>query len=109
MLNSGLAATVFAVSSLPARRMNSTINFVELDNRVITATYRKLMIRAKVVLMDKVTGQPLAEPVTTIASQLPAGTLRIRLPDSTRAGTYCLLAFDAHGAEVARSADFEIS
>ena len=33
--------------------MISIINFVELENRVITATYRNLMIRAKVALVDK--------------------------------------------------------
>jgi hypothetical protein len=45
--------------------MISIINFVELENRVITATYRNLMIRAKVALVDKASGEQLADPVTT--------------------------------------------
>jgi hypothetical protein len=89
--------------------MNSSIHFVELDNRVITATYRNLMIKAKVVLVDMTSGRPLPEPVTTISSPLPASQLRIRLPDSVRAGLYVLEAFNTHGDKVAESEAFEIS
>lgn len=88
--------------------MNSVINFVELDNGVISATYRNLMVKAKVVLVEKASGQPLPEPVTTISSTLPASQLRIRLPDSVKAGLYVLEAFNAHGEKVAQSAAFEI-
>ena len=89
--------------------MNSSIHFVEFDNRIITATYRNLMIRAKVLLVDEASGRPLPDPVTTIASPLPASQLRIRLPDSVKAGLYVLQAFNAHGEKVAQSAAFEIS
>lgn len=89
--------------------MNSSIHFVELDNRVIVATYRNLMVKAKVVLADNASGRPLPEPVTTISSPLPANQLRIRLPDSVKAGFYVLQAFNAHGEKVAQSAAFEIS
>jgi hypothetical protein len=88
--------------------MNASINFVELDNRVITATYRNLMVRAKVVLVDKVSGQPLPDPVTTISSPAPNGSLRIRLPDAVKSGTYCLQALNGHGQRVAQSAEFRI-
>jgi hypothetical protein len=88
--------------------MNSVINFVELENRVISATYRNLMVKAKVVLVQQASGEQLPEPVTTIASPLPAGSLRIRLPDSVRAGTYFLKALNAHGEFAARSADFQV-
>lgn len=88
--------------------MNSSVHFVELDNRVIIATYRNLMVKAKVVLMDMARGEPLPEPVTTIASPLPAGQLRIRLPDSVKAGLYVLQAFNAHGERVAQSTAFEV-
>ena len=88
--------------------MNSSIHFVELDNRVISATYRNLMITAKVLLVDKASGQPLPGPVTTISSPLPAGALRIRLPDSVKAGSYIPQAFNAHGDKVAQSAAFEV-
>ena len=67
--------------------MISIINFVELENRVITATYRNLMIRAKVALVDKASGEQLADPVTTIASPAPNGSLRIRLPHSIKPGS----------------------
>ena len=89
--------------------MNSSIHFVELDNRVITATYRNLMVKAKVVLVDTASGQPLPDPVTTISSPLPVSQLRIRLPDSVKAGLYVLQAFNAHGERVAQSAAFEVS
>jgi hypothetical protein len=88
--------------------MNSAVHFVELDNRVIAATYRNLMIKAKVLLVDKASGQPLPDPVTTISSPLPAGQLRIRLPDSVKTGHYVLQAFNAHGDRVAESAVFDI-
>jgi len=88
--------------------MNSVINFVELENRVISATYRNLMVKAKVVLVELASGDQLPSPVMTISSPLPAGSLRIRLPDSVRPGTYCLMAFNAHGEPAARSADFRI-
>ena len=88
--------------------MNSVINFVELENRVISATYRNLMVKAKVVLVDKATGTQLPDPVITISSTLPNGSLRIRLPDAVRPGTYFLRAHNAHGDDVARSVDFEV-
>ena len=89
-------------------KMNSAINFVELENRIISATYRNLMVKAKVVLVELATGAQLPNPVTTISSPLPAGSLRIRLPDSVRARTYYLMALNAHGMPAARSADFRI-
>jgi hypothetical protein len=66
------------------------------------------MIRAKVVVVDKASGQPLPDPVTMISSPLPASQLRIRLPDSVKAGSYVLQAFNAHGEKVAQSAAFEV-
>ena len=88
--------------------MNSVIRFVELENGVISATYRNLVIRATILLVDKTSAEPLAEPVTTITSPLPTNSLRIRLPDGIRAGIYFLLARNAHGEEVARSVEFSI-
>jgi hypothetical protein len=88
--------------------MNSIINFVELENRVIAATYRNLMIKAKVVLVDKASGGQLSDPVTTISSPIPSGALRIRLPDSIKPGLYFLRALNAHGDDVARSTDFQV-
>jgi hypothetical protein len=89
--------------------MNSVINFVEFDNRVISATYRHLMVRAKVVLVDQASGQRLLDPVTTITSPMPVGSLRIRLPDEVGPGTYFLMALNGHGEYLARSADFAIA
>ena len=88
--------------------MLSIINFVELENRVISATYRNLMIKAKVVLVDKISGKTLPEPVTTIASPAPNGSLRIRLPDSIQSGTYYLRALNGRGEPAAQSAEFYI-
>jgi len=88
--------------------MNSVINFVEFENRVIAATYRNLMVKAKVVLVDSSSGSDLSDPVTTIASPMPAGSLRIRLPDTVKPGTYFLKALNAHGSYLTRSTDFRI-
>ncbi|MBR0824112.1 hypothetical protein JQ596_01095 [Bradyrhizobium manausense] len=88
--------------------MKPIISFVEIENRVISATYRSLMIRAKVVLVEKASGRQLVEPVTTIASPVPVGALRIRLPDTIRPGTYFLKALNGHGEDAARSIEFEV-
>ena len=89
--------------------MNPIINFVELENRVISATYRNLMIRAKVVLVNKTSGEQLADPVTTIASPAPNGSLRIRLPDSVKPGAYYLKALNGRGEYAAQSVEFNVS
>jgi hypothetical protein len=88
--------------------MYSVINFVELENRVISATYRNLMIGAKVVLVDKTSGQQLPEPVTTVASPAPNGSLRIRLPAVIKPGKYFLKALNGHGEQAAQSAEFYV-
>jgi hypothetical protein len=89
--------------------MKSMINFVELENRVISATYRNLMIKAKVVLVEMASGEQLSDPVTTIASPVPNGSLRIRLPDSVKAGAYYLMALNGHGEAAAQSVEFYVS
>jgi len=88
--------------------MTSAINFVELESSVIAATYRNLVIRAKVLLVEKASGEPLPKQVTTITSPLPINSLRIRLSAGIRAEIYFLLARNAYGDEVARSAEFSI-
>lgn len=88
--------------------MNPVINFVEFDNRVVSATYRNLMIGAKVVLVDKTSGQQLADPITTIVSPAPNGSLRIRLPDTVKPGDYHLKALNGHGTYVAQSVGFYV-
>jgi hypothetical protein len=89
--------------------MNSAIHFSGLENRVISATYRNLMIGAKVQLVDVGSGQPLPEPVTKITSPVPNGSLRISLPASVTAGDYFLRALDGHGQLAARSPVFRVS
>ncbi|MGA9089646.1 MAG: hypothetical protein WB420_11120 [Bradyrhizobium sp.] len=88
--------------------MNPVINFIELENRVISATYRNLMIRAKVLLVDRTSGEPLPEPVTTITSPTPSGSLRISLPASVKAGDYFLRALNGHGELAAQSVEFHV-
>ena len=89
--------------------MNPIINFAELENRVISATYRNLMIGAKVVLVNKTTGEHLPDPVTTIASPVPNGSLRIRLPESFKPGAYYLKALNGHGEYAAQSIEFYVN
>ena len=88
--------------------MNAVINFVELENQVVSATYRNLMVRAKVVVVNKTSGEQLPDPVVTIASPAPAGALRIRLPESVEPGTYFLGALNGRGEHAAKSAEFEV-
>jgi hypothetical protein len=88
--------------------MNRVINFVELENCVISATYRNLMVGAKVVLVDKTSGEQLLDPVVTIASPAPNGSLRIRLPDTLRSGAYYLKALNGHGDYAAQSVEFYV-
>jgi hypothetical protein len=88
--------------------MNPAVNFVELENRVISATYRNLMIGAKVQLVAKASGEPLPAPLTTITSQVPSGSLRISLPAKVAAGDYFLRVLNGHGAPAAQSVVFHI-
>jgi hypothetical protein len=88
--------------------MKPLISYVEIENRVIVAKYQRLMVSAKVVLVEKASGRQLAETATRISSPVPVGALRIRLPEEVTPGTYFLEAFNGRGEDVARSADFEI-
>ena len=88
--------------------MKPVISSIEIDNRVIVAKYQRLMVGAKVVLVEKASGRQLPETVTRVASPVPVGALRIRLPDAILPGTYFLRAFDGHGEDAAQSSDFEI-
>jgi hypothetical protein len=88
--------------------MNPVLNFVEFENRVVSATYRNLMVKAKVVLVNRASGEQLPDPVVTISSPAPNGSLRMRLPDSVKPGTYYLKALNGHGEHAAQSVDFSI-
>ena len=89
--------------------MHSVITFVEFENQVISATYRNLMIGAKVLLVDKDSGFELPEPFVRIASPAPNGSVRIRLPAPFKPGTYFLRALNGHGAHIAQSVAFCIA
>ena len=88
--------------------MKPVINFVEFENRVVSAKYLNLMLKAKVVLVDKASGEQLPDTAVTISSPAPNGSLRIRLPDSAKPGTYYLKAFNGRGEYAAQSVDFEV-
>ena len=88
--------------------MNPVLNFVEFENRVVSATYRNLMVKAKVVLVNRASGEQLPDPVATISSPAPNGSVRLRLPDSVKPGTYYLKALNGHGEYAAKSVDFDI-
>jgi hypothetical protein len=51
----------------------------------------------------------LPDPVTTIASPVPSGSLRIRLPEAVKPGAYYLKALDGHGEQAAQSVAFQVS
>jgi hypothetical protein len=86
----------------------SVINFVEFEHQVVLATYRNLMIGAKVVLVDNDNGEALPEPVARIASPAPNGSVRLRLPDSSSPAPNCPRALNGHGAHIAQSLPFRI-
>ena len=88
--------------------MNSVITFVEFENKVISGTYRNLMVGATVVLIDTDSGRVLPEPVVRITSPAPNGTIRLKLPADFRPGIYCLRALNGHGADIAQSVSFSI-
>ena len=89
-------------------RMKPVISSIEIENRVVVAKYQRLMVGAKMVLVEKASGRQLPETVTRVASPVPVGALRIRLPDAIEPGTYFLRALNGHGEDAAQSADFEI-
>ena len=88
--------------------MKPVISSIEIENRVIVAKYQRLMVGAKVVVIEKASGRQLSETITRVASPVPVGALRIRLPDAVQPGTYFLKAFNGHGEDAAQSAEFEI-
>ncbi|MEY9587788.1 hypothetical protein ABIA06_000079 [Bradyrhizobium yuanmingense] len=106
-----MAHRTFAGASLEisiCRRMKPVISSIEIENRVIVAKYQRLMVGAKVVLVEKASDRQLPETATRVASRVPVGALRIRLPDAIKPGTYFLKAFNGHGEQAAQSVDFEI-
>jgi hypothetical protein len=88
--------------------MKPIISSIEIENRVIVAKYRRLMVGAQVVLVEKASGRQLSETVTRVASRVPVGALRIRLPEAIEPGTYFLRALNGRGEDAAQSVDFEI-
>ena len=66
------------------------------------------MIGAKVLLVDKTSGTQLPDPVTTISSPTPSGSLRIRVPDAVKPGDYFLKALNGHGEFAAQSVVFQV-
>jgi hypothetical protein len=89
--------------------MNPAINFIEYENRVVSAVYRSLMIGAKVLLVDQSSGEQLPEPVTTILSPVPSGSLKISMPTSVKPGAYYLKALNGRGDYAAQSVVFYVS
>jgi hypothetical protein len=87
--------------------MNPIINFVAIEHNVISAMYLNLTTGAKVVLVDKTSGQQMPDPVTEITS--PEGSLSIRLPETFAPGAYYLKALDAQGKYAAQSVEFYVS
>jgi len=65
--------------------MNPVINLVEFENRAISAIYRNLMIKAKVVVVEKTSGAELSDPVATIVS--PHRRIAADAADARQAGS----------------------
>ena len=88
--------------------MKPTLQFIELENRVISVKYRCLMIGARVMLVEKISGKLLPHPAAAVASPVPVGSLRIAIPKSCPPGYYFLRALDRRGNTAAQTAEFYI-
>jgi hypothetical protein len=51
----------------------------------------------------------LPDPVATIASLIPNGSLRIRLPEAVKPGAYDLKALNGNGEQAAQSVAFYVN
>jgi hypothetical protein len=60
------------------------------------------------VIVDKTSGAQLPDPVVTISSPAPNGSLRIKLPETVKPGTYFLKGLNGYGDFAARSVEFEV-
>jgi len=67
------------------------------------------MIGAKVMLVDKTSGEQLPDPVVRITSPVPVGSLRISLPASVKSGNYYLKVLNGHGQFAAQSVGFSVA
>src|SRR5438128_1294681 len=57
-----LAVQVFGIAI--CGRMKPHISSIEVENRVVVAKYQRLMVGAKVVLVEKASGRQLPETIT---------------------------------------------
>lgn len=88
--------------------MKPTLQFIELENRVISVKYRCLMIGARIMLVEKNSGRILSDPAAAVASPVPAGSLRIAIPKTFVPGYYFLRALDRRGNTAAQTVEFYI-
>ncbi len=88
--------------------MNSFINFVELENRVISATYRNLMLQAKVVLVDQASGEQLARACDHDHVAGPDRMVEDQVAGRRQAGRLLLQALNGHGRPAAQSGEFYV-
>ena len=85
--------------------MNSVITFVEFENQVISATYRNLMIGAKVVLVDNdERARSCPNPSSGSHRRPPTVRFGIRLPAAVQAGDLLPARIERRMASISRKA-----
>jgi hypothetical protein len=98
--------------------VSPTIEFNTIRGRELSATYRNLPSGSKIVLVDKVTGVALRDPVVTVRARFPLfGRLlallpvhiHIILPDAVRPGGYYLQALNQDGGFLAQTVEFYVA
>ena len=98
--------------------VSPAIKFNAIRGRELSATYRNLPLGSKIVLVDKVTGVALRDPVVTVRTRFPLFWrllallpvhIHIILPDAVRPGGYYLQALNQGGEFLAQSVEFYVA
>ena len=85
------------------------LNFVNLQGRVVHATYQHMPANSKIVLIDKISGKAMPAPVAVARASDSQIAVTIKLPATVKAGTYHLKAQNLAGGYLAQSVDFTVA
>ena len=98
--------------------VSPTIKFNTIRGRELSATYRNLPSGSKIVLVDKVTGVALRDPVVTVRARFPLlwrllallpVQIHIILPNAVKPGGYYLQALNQGGEFLAQTVEFYVA
>ena len=98
--------------------VSPAIKFNAIRGRELSATYRNLPLGSKIVLVDKVTGVALRDPVVTVRARFPLlwrllallpVQIHIILPNAVKPGGYYLQALNQGGEFLAQTVEFYVA